>query len=338
LHERHEVMDNSIPTAERLQAWHICWQAAMGREFLTDESVTGRIRERLFDAHQGKGRTLLDFVLMPAEIHVISRLTAHEGPGAVARAIANVVSRWVRDLHGVRGPVFAGRYRAYRIDSDEALKNDIRMLAWRPVVLGLCRTPTHYANSALRATLGLKRPMGFDARPLLDRMGSTVPEARAVLRAWIARRPGAAETREWELSRGLQLAVGSVGPASRMTREVRGASATLVAGSESQSIDGALELLERWVCAKLGMHDVQTLEQLRGAQGARGRALVAILAVQMELCSAASVARYFKRAKATLSEQMAACRRRPADRVIMNTPLARIVDEAVAISNGCGSR
>jgi hypothetical protein len=49
------------------------------------------------------------------------------------------------------------------------------------------------------------------------------------------------------------------------------------------------------------------------------------------LCPAASVARHFKRAKATLSEQMKACRQRPDDRRILETTRSRIVEEATAL-------
>jgi hypothetical protein len=59
---------------------------------------------------------------------------------------------------------------------------------------------------------------------------------------------------------------------------------------------------------------------------------VACLAVEHGLCSAATVARHFQRAKATLSEQMAACRASANDRQILSTPVQRIVEEAVALT------
>ena len=68
------------------------------------------------------------------------------------------------------------------------------------------------------------------------------------------------------------------------------------------------------------------------AQSARARALVVCLAVDMDLCSAASVARHFGRAKATLSEQMAECRRRAQDRLILAIPLPRVAEEAASLS------
>ena len=308
----------------------------MGRDLLAGTSLVERIRGRLIDAHRREGRVLVDYLLAPAEVHVLSKLAHDDSPGGVARAVANIVARWIREVHAVRGPVFAGRFRAHRIGSDEALRAEVRMLAWRPVVLGVCIAPSPYPHSALRTTLGLRRAMGFAARPLLQLFGDPVPVARTALRTWLAQRPTAMEMRQWELSRGLALAVGTVGPLPRMAREVRGAAATLVAASGPDGIDGALRLLERWVLARLGVRGGIRLADVSGSTGARGRALVACLAVDVALCSAASVARHFKRAKATLSEQMTACRHRPADQQILGTPMTRVVEEAIALAARAG--
>lgn len=205
------------------------------------------------------------------------------------------------------------------------------MLAWRPVHLGLCSTPTHYAHGALRVALGLTPAQGFDARSLLRSFGESVPEARAALRAWLAQRPSEQEWRLWELTHGLVLAQGTVGPQPNMTREVRGMAAALVAAAGPDGIDGSLTLLATWVIAKLDAQGALDLHKASDAMGARGRALVACLAVEHGLCSAASVARYFRRAKATLSEQMTACRARAGDREIIATPAHRIVEEATAL-------
>ena len=92
-----------------------------------------------------------------------------------------------------------------------------------------------------------------------------------------------------------------------------------------------LKLLEAWVLTKLGLHGQVDLHAARDGIGARGRALVACLAMDHGLCSAASVARHFHRAKATLSEQMSACRARPADQQLLRTPVLRLIEEAVAL-------
>ncbi len=322
-------MESPAPTSTPSVTWHIVWQAAAGRDLLADPALADRIRLRLLDAHRQPDCALLHYLLTPAEIHLLTRLPAGKSPGGVARAIGNIVARWVRQAQAVPGVVFAGPYRAYAIESDEAARNEFRMLAWRPVVLGLCRAPMHHATSTLRTVLGLRRSMGFDAMTPLRLFGDSVPEARTALRARIAKRPGAIEIRHWELVRGIVLAPGVVGTFSPISRPVRGMAAALVAASRPQAIDGALTLLERWVLLKLDLRDVHGLAALSSPAGARGRALVASLAVRLDLCSAAAVARHFKRAKATLSERMAACRLEPDNRAILGMPLARIVEEAI---------
>jgi hypothetical protein len=167
---------------------------------------------------------------------------------------------------------------------------------------------------------------------MLRLFGDSVPQARAALRAWLARRPSEREAHQWELACGLVLATGSIGPHQLVTREVRSpGAARLVAAAGAAGIDGALALLEAWVVARLGGRRDLDLSQAKGSLGARGRALVACLASDHGLCSAASVARYFHRAKATLSEQMAARRQAPADGSILATPMPRIVEEALAL-------
>jgi hypothetical protein len=327
-----ERFDSPATTATPSTTWHIAWQAVEGRGLLASAALVERIRRRLLDAHRQLDGELLHYLLTPTEIHLLSRLPRERSPGDVARAIGNIVSRWVRQAQGVPGIVFAGRYQAFAIESDEAARGEFRMLAWRPVALGLCRAPTHHATSALRATLGLSRVMGFDTLVPLRLFGDSVPEARTALRRRIATRPGAIELRRWELTRGLALAPGLAGMFAPMTRQVQGMAAALVAASRPQGIDGALKLLERWVSLKLGLGDVDDLAALCSPTGARARALVASLAARLDLCSVASVARRFRRAKATLSERMAASRLDPADQAILGLPLERIVHEAIALA------
>lgn len=324
-------MDNSVSGGARWSTWHLCWQAAAGRDFVANPRLVERVRERLLDAHRAEGRRLLHYLMTPGEIHLLSRLSSGESPEAVVRAIASVVSRWVREIQQTRGPVFAAPYRAHEVRTDEELKQELRMLVWRPVETGLCVTPTHYVNSSLRTILGIRRAQGFDSRGLLDVFGVTVLEARKSLRGWIRRRPSKAELREWELNHGLVLAVGSMGAAFGLAREVQGAAATLVAAAATRDIDGALKLLERWVAFRLGLRSDQGLSALPGAEGARARALVAGLAVRMDLCPAAAVARHFHRAKATLSEQMATSRSREDDRRMIATPVRLILDEVASM-------
>jgi hypothetical protein len=311
--------------------WHICWQAAVGREFFLDEQLQSRIRSRLLDAYRGPGRALVYYTLLPTELHVVVQLDADDTVGRLAGAVSHVVSRWVRQAQPVRSPVLAGSFRAHRIESAAELRSDVRMLAWRPVFQGLCKTPSHCAHGGLRIALGLTPGQGFDSRYVLAHFGHPTLVARVALHAWVARRPSERECRQWELARGLALATGNAGPWATTALPVRGMDAAMLVAAAGGGIDGALRLLETWVAAKLGASAVLDLHAW-SVHGARGRALVGCLAVDLRLCSAASVARHFGRAKATLSEQMTACRQDAADRQVLATPVGRIVEEATALA------
>lgn len=311
--------------------WHLCWQAAVGRDFMSQAELVPRIRHRLIEAHCRAGRVLLAYLLLPSEIHVLCALAGDDSPGTLARAIGNVVSRWVRGAQTVRSPVLAGPYRARRIGSLAEVRDELRMLAWRPVHLRLCRSPMHYAHGYVRVALGRTPARRHDTRPLLGLFGDPVPAARAALRKWLSVRPSDELRLRWELANSLVLATGSVGPQPRMAKELRSPGAAALVAAAGEGIDGALRLLSTWVAARLEAQGPLDLHAGRGAAAARGRALVACLAVHHQLCPAASVARFFGKAKATLSEQMSACRRRAADRAVLEVPVDRIVEESRAL-------
>ena len=333
-------MENSVSARRTSATWHLCWQAAVGRDLVSSPKLVEKITDRLLAAHRQPGRMLLYYLLTPREIHVISRVAPGDTPREVAREVATIVARWVRELQGVRGPVFADRYRAHEVGTDAELKYELRMLAWRPVTIGQCSSPLVYVNSSLRTTLGLRRAYGFESRGLLSAFEGTVLEARDAMRRLIRRRPSRADLLEWELNHGLAIAVGAAGASFGMAREVDGPAAALVAASATQDIDGALSLLERWVALRLELPWVTPsdgLSRVPGPVGARARALVAGFAVQSNLCPAASVARYFNRARATLCEQMAASRKRREDLQLLGTPMRLVLDELKQLSRRGGA-
>lgn len=149
-------------------------------------------------------------LMEPTELHVLSQIPTGDNVGRPARAVGNLASRSARESQPVRSLVLGSPFRAHRIESAAELRNDARMLAWRPVYQALCRTPNRYAHGGLRIALGLMPAQGFDAPYLLQEFGDPVPAARAALRAWIAQRPSDRECRHWELTRGLVLAIEGV--------------------------------------------------------------------------------------------------------------------------------
>lgn len=320
------------PAAQH-SCWHLHWQAAVGQTFLPVPSLAERIRERVIAAHQCRGRILVDFCILPTEIHVISFIAEEDTPGRLAGAIGNVVARWVREAGQVRTPVMSGPFRARLIRSDDALRIENRMLAWRPVVLGLCRGPTFHPHGALRTALGMRPAGGFDVRTMLRMYGDGPVQARRALRRWLSARPSAVEWRAWELARGLVLAPSTGGSQPTGFRDVKTAeAAALIAIAGDGGIAAALGLLADWVTWRIDRSGTTDLHRGRDAQAARGRALVARLAARHALCSSAFVARHFGRAKSTLSEQVSASRRRVADTELVTTPMADILEGAVTLS------
>ena len=320
--------------ADELRVWSLCWQAAQGRDFFVHPTLVELIRDRLIAAHAREGRVLIDFVLLPTEIHAITQLRSGDSVASVARSFGAVVSRWVRGQQPRRGPVLAGPYCAVPLDSDEAVRQDIRMLAWRPVCLGESSSRNQYRHAALRYALGLRPARGFETTPLLRYFGASTHGARQELRKWLSSRPSEPDWRAWELTRGLQLATDHIGPDTVVARKVGGAAAALIAAGGGYGIEGALMILERWVAAKISPAEPLDLHVGANALASRGRALVGGLAVAHRLCPAASVARHFQRAKATLCEQMRASRSRPVDRLILRTDLRRILEEAALLHRG----
>ena len=316
--------------------WHLCWQAAVGRDIFVSDDMYEHVRVRVLNAHAQAGRVLMDYALLPRELHLISRIEAGDSPGKVARAIGNIVARWARQAVPVRSPVFAGPFHALPLATEHEVLVVSRLLAWRPVSLGLCRAPSHYPHAAIRVTLGMRPGRGFNARPLLDLLDGHVPTARKELRKWLARRPSDVEVGQWELMCGLTLATSVDGTGRLLAKPVRADGAARLVAAGADGIGGAIRLLERWVVFKVAGAQPIDLHRSHTATAAHARALVACLAMDGGLCSAAMVARHFGRAKATLSEQMAACRRDPTDRALLLRPLAEIALEAMALARSHG--
>jgi len=318
--------------------WSLSWQAIPGRDFLANKDLIARIRELLIRAHRSPGRRLLYFVLLPSEIHAIAQIDGDESVGNIIRSFSHVLSRWVREAQTLRGPVFAGPCHVAPIESEAALRREVGLLAWRPFRLAQCKNVAHYPHAALRVALGVKAGDGFDAGPLRAVFGASKLEARAAIRGCIRRPPTAEEWQVWELMRGLVLPVKNSGsiPIKGVSKPVDVFTARLIAAGGTARIEDALRLLEEWVSAKIQTGNCINLHRGSSSLAVRGRALVACLAVSHRLCSAASVARHFDRAKGTLSEQMKACRSRPSDRLILATPLPRILEESAALRNADG--
>lgn len=310
-------------------SWHLCWQAAYGHSFLAQPALASWVRQRVIDAHRLRSRVLLDFVILPCEVHTLSGLHSEDDTVMLAREVGSIVARRLRRYARVDGPALRGRYLSHWIESDDDLRAEMRMMAWRPVVAGMCRSPTYHAHGAFPIALGRSSVDGFDARPLLSLFGVSVSDARQALRRFVLRRPSPEQLIHWELTRGYSSVNACMERVLHATSGPRADAAARLIAAGGAGLDGGLTLLEGWVGQQLpddiGMSGAAADRQ----RGARARALIACLAVDHGLCSAAELARRFGRSKSTLSEQMAACRRRPPEAMLLETPVQQIILEVL---------
>lgn len=322
-----QFIDRRSATSDR--AWSLGWKAAPGRDFLAHERMAEKIKDRLIEAHRQPGRQLLFYVVMPAEIHVVARIVGRESVVSIVRSCGHILSRWVREVHVLPGPAFASKCRAAPLESPQLLCREIQMLAWRPVRLGLSPRPLLYPHTALRGLGHDKVRQGIEATSLLNLLGDAADEPRRTLDELLRTRPADEAWRAWELSRGLAqpTAQQDYVSSTAMPRLVDAEAATLIAAGGGYGVEGALAVLDAWVCAKID--PAGRLNVATGALGqrVRARALVACLAVEHRLCSAVFVARHYGCTKGTLSVQMARCRTRPQDRKLIDTPLERILSD-----------
>ena len=88
--------------------------------------------------------------------------------------------------YGLRGHVFAARYDARRIETDEHLLAAFRYIARNPVDARLCAAPGDWPWSSYAGTVGLGEPLGYvDASAVIGCFGRPAAAALDRLRIFV---------------------------------------------------------------------------------------------------------------------------------------------------------
>ena len=127
----------------------------------------------------------LAFCFLGTHYHVLSEVEDNALPTGMQR-LNNAYARNFNRRYGLRGHVFAERYHATRIETEEHLLTAFRYVVRNPVEANLCAMPADWGWSSYAGTIGLAEPFGLvDASPVLACFGR--PEASAVqrLRAFV---------------------------------------------------------------------------------------------------------------------------------------------------------
>lgn len=106
------------------------------------------------------GWACLTYCLMPNHVHLLLDAT-HEQLSAGMRYVNGVYAQRFNRVHGYRGHLLQGRFKAKPIADEGHLAEAVRYIVMNPVRAGLCERPEQWPWSSYRAHLGLSSPRGF---------------------------------------------------------------------------------------------------------------------------------------------------------------------------------
>jgi len=125
------------------------------------------------------------FCFLGTHLHLLLEVEDDALPTGMQR-LNNAYARNFNRRYGLRGHVFAQRYHARRIDTEEHLLTAFRYVARNPVEANLCARPGDWGWSSYAGTVGLAEPFGFvDASPVVVCFGRPAAAALQRLRDFV---------------------------------------------------------------------------------------------------------------------------------------------------------
>ncbi|HXY80674.1 MAG TPA: transposase [Gaiellaceae bacterium] len=125
------------------------------------------------------------FCFLGTHLHLLLEVEDDALPTGMQR-LNNAYARNFNRRYGLRGHVFAKRYYAGRIDTEEHLLTAFRYVVRNPVEANLCTMPGDWGWSSYAGTVGLAEPFGFvDASPVVDCFGRPAAAALQRLRDFV---------------------------------------------------------------------------------------------------------------------------------------------------------
>jgi len=165
--------------------FHVTAHAVWGNELFRD-TVDYLVLSTGLAATIARSRwRCIAFCSLETHYHVLLEVEDDTLPTGMQQ-LNNGYARNFNRRYGLRGHVFAERYYARRIETEEHLLTAFRYVARNPVEAHLCASPADWGWSSYAGTVGLAEPFGFiDASPVTDCFGRPAAAALQRLRDFV---------------------------------------------------------------------------------------------------------------------------------------------------------
>ncbi len=91
---------------------------------------------------------IIAYCIMPTHFHFVLKQNKDQGISEFVGNLSNSYSRYFNSRYSRRGPLWQGRFKRVKVDSDEQLRHLTRYLHLNPVSAGLVKDPSEWRCSS----------------------------------------------------------------------------------------------------------------------------------------------------------------------------------------------
>jgi len=117
------------------------------------DTYGGKLIDRILELDSSHERRvdIWAYCLMPTHVHLLLRQRTVDGVSSYISDVLNSYSRYFNTAHERKGPLWVGRYKSVRVNSDEQLLHVSRYINLNPVTARLVENPADWKYSSFNA-------------------------------------------------------------------------------------------------------------------------------------------------------------------------------------------
>jgi len=273
--------------------YHVIARGNQRRLVFRDAVDYHRYLELLARYQRRHGFTLYAYALLPNHLHLLispARLPLAKSMQGLQQAY----TRHFNQRHRLVGHCFQGRYKAILCQAEAYLLELVRYLHLNPLRAGLAATVDDYQWTSHPVYLGGRDAAGVSVEAVLQEFSATRSRAVAAYRRFVVEGLPAGH-RDDLYAVVAQRFLGDERFVERIER-------TTLPATPKPAVDVPVQLLARWVATRCGVPEARMRARGRSRDASQARALVAYLGREEAALPLKTVARYFNRDEATLSQ------------------------------------